>query len=506
MSSRPTKPIKPTGLTNLTNLTKATGPTDLIKATRPIKPIKLTGLTGPTKSPTHRVKFREPLCFLCNYPDYPDTPCVPSPDPNPDPDTSFAAHKLAMESKYKLDMETKHKEVCDCGKMDNSCPRGGGGVVIPTATYTSCDYDDGDDDDDDPIGAQITAQINEQHNAQVREQHNAQVREQHSAQVSKQHHTSTSDRTLSVPAPASAPSAPTPSPAPTTSAAPLIEEEEEVLNLRHMLESIGLRGAPWYKNTPITVCYNCLRTSKVSKCGQCGRVAYCSKSCQKADWSDHKKKCKGLALPALPETRTTIEERFVTIFDYLNTSLLMGRDPFTHAISWAVPCMETIKTISLFCLKHNLTSILEIGAGHGLWALLLQMTGLTVHATDPCVSHGLENTGTDGFFTTVERLSHTGAIKKYVIDEKDPEKVPKVLFLCWPGHNEPFAAETIKMFAAAAAETPGDKYLIYIGEPRGGCCADDRFFDIIRSSDHISFDVPRWPGIYDSGKIFRLKR
>lgn len=369
---------------------------------------------APSKSPPLRVKFLEPvaLCIPCNHSDSSDTACVSS-DTDPDPDTPFGAYKLAM--------KTKHKEVCDCGKMDNSCPRGGGGVVIPTPT----------------------------------------------------------------------------------SAAQLIEEEEEVLNLGHMMESIRLRGAPWDKNTPITVCNNCLKTSKVSKCGQCGNVAYCGKECQKADWSEHKGKCKGRPLH---ETTITLKERFATIFDYLNRSLSIGRDPFTHAISWAVPCMETINYITEFCYKNGLSTILEIGAGHGLWSLLLQMTGLTIHTTDPCVSHGLKNTGTDGFFTTIDRLSNTEAIEKYIIDEKDPEKVPKVLFLCWPGHNEPFAAETIEMFATAAAKIPGDKYLIYIGEPRGGCTADDRFFDILRSCDHLNFDVPRWPGIYDSGKIFRLKR
>ena len=44
------------------------------------------------------------------------------------------------------------------------------------------------------------------------------------------------------------------------------------------------------------LCYNCYepRTSEkiLQRCGGCQLVAYCSRSCQQEDWSDHKQVCK----------------------------------------------------------------------------------------------------------------------------------------------------------------------------------------------------------------------
>lgn len=54
--------------------------------------------------------------------------------------------------------------------------------------------------------------------------------------------------------------------------------------------------ATTYKNQniqkPTTMCKVCLKTGKdVKRCGRCQRVYYCSRECQKSDWSEHKVDC-----------------------------------------------------------------------------------------------------------------------------------------------------------------------------------------------------------------------
>ncbi len=40
-----------------------------------------------------------------------------------------------------------------------------------------------------------------------------------------------------------------------------------------------------------TSCSSCGKTDNLKKCGRCKQVSYCSGSCQKADWTAHKKSC-----------------------------------------------------------------------------------------------------------------------------------------------------------------------------------------------------------------------
>ena len=60
----------------------------------------------------------------------------------------------------------------------------------------------------------------------------------------------------------------------------------------------------------------------------------------------------------------------------------------------------------------------------------------------------------------------------YICNKKFPEK--EVLISIWPLYLDPMLTDAIKIFT-------GDK-LIYIGEEKGGCTADDEFFEILENN------------------------
>lgn len=83
----------------------------------------------------------------------------------------------------------------------------------------------------------------------------------------------------------------------------------------------------------------------------------------------------------------------------------------------------------------------------------------------------------------------------------DGEPVNHVLFLCWPpAWQQPMARN-----ALVAYQRLGGDQLIYIGEPRGGMCADDHFFDALEAGWLLADQVPNyvtWSNFNDSAQLW----
>ena len=136
------------------------------------------------------------------------------------------------------------------------------------------------------------------------------------------------------------------------------------------------------------------------------------------------------------------------------------RTAFNTTYAWAVPDPMAIATI---VASAGSRTIVEIGAGTGLWAGLLAAAGAHVEAWDATpVGRGSHYHPTArGTFHPV-RVGSVEALRGHV----DP-----VLLLCWPPHRGRLAAD-------ALAVHPGD-VLVYIGERRGGSTADPDFFEAL---------------------------
>ena len=154
------------------------------------------------------------------------------------------------------------------------------------------------------------------------------------------------------------------------------------------------------------------------------------------------------------------------------------RTYFTKEYGWSVPNEEAIKEIKDFVEDDE---CLEIGAGYGLWAKLMQDVGIDIVPTDS-FGHRSGWVPEDKSFTYVEDLNSEEALDKY--DDAN------VLMMSWPPYDNPLASDAITAFS-------GGK-LISIGEC-GGCTADSKFFEILDSQwvNVGNVQIPQWEGIHD---------
>jgi len=159
----------------------------------------------------------------------------------------------------------------------------------------------------------------------------------------------------------------------------------------------------------------------------------------------------------------------------INTTMwyLIERDSFTKIFSWAIPDKKTIDDIKTFV---DGDSVLEIGAGNGLWYYLLKKLGVNIHATDI-------------YNDNVEVLTNIEALEKYETN---------VLFMCWPPYSDSMAYESLKKFN-------GNK-LIYIGEGEGGFTGDYYFHEELEEwKFEKMISIKMWYGINDSVFLYVRK-
>ncbi|MDN3354312.1 hypothetical protein [Actinomadura sp. DC4] len=137
--------------------------------------------------------------------------------------------------------------------------------------------------------------------------------------------------------------------------------------------------------------------------------------------------------------------------------LPVGHHTLTKRYAWAIPSPGDIGWLAQIVGDRGLV---EIGAGSGYWAWQARQAGIDVIAYEP--ADAATNPYTDGTeYAPMLREGHPAAAR-----HRD-----RVLLLCWPSHDLPWAAETLGVY-------PGD-LLVYIGQDRGGNCADDAFFHLL---------------------------
>jgi len=155
--------------------------------------------------------------------------------------------------------------------------------------------------------------------------------------------------------------------------------------------------------------------------------------------------------------------------------------------------------------------IVEVGAGLGYWAWLLRQAGAEVRATDvrppaqyydaggrlcttPSRRRGRPNEWCEPrpAWTLVEEADAAAAAAAA------PETA--ALLIVWPPYADPMAFDALRAFRGAV--------LWYVGEGRGGACADVAFFDELEESweqDELHALV-RFPGMYDWASRWRRRQ
>ena len=145
------------------------------------------------------------------------------------------------------------------------------------------------------------------------------------------------------------------------------------------------------------------------------------------------------------------------------------------------------KTVDLVIEKINNRTCLEIMGGLGWLAHALSLANVDIVSTDDFSWEKSQPSYIQKCRFDVERLEASKAVDKY----SDKE----VLLCTWPPYNENAFTKAIKNWS---------KDIIYIGEDRDGCTADDEFFEIFEVEEQLT--IPTWPWIHDSLMIGKIKQ
>ena len=159
------------------------------------------------------------------------------------------------------------------------------------------------------------------------------------------------------------------------------------------------------------------------------------------------------------------------------------RDQCIGAFGFAIPDLRAIQMIA------KLKKVVEIGAGSGYWAWLLNQRGVDVRAYDNR-SRGRGAMYWDYHWGYVEIDNHG------VLLSTPPEYA---LMLCWPEYEESQAVDSLKAFKG--------NDVIYVGEREGGCTGDDKFFRLLAKNWTMTAEhaIPTFPGIHDQLQIYHRK-
>jgi hypothetical protein len=181
--------------------------------------------------------------------------------------------------------------------------------------------------------------------------------------------------------------------------------------------------------------------------------------------------------------------------------------------SWAIPTPQALD----FIHKHAPGGIIEVGAGRGYWASLLQKAhgADSIIATDrmPPTMAGVNSyhpsqpetwredlepfrprrtcLQAKGTFTEVAMMKANDAAGLYP---------GRALMLCWPPYDTPMAAEALATYAGNT--------VIYIGEGYGGCTGNDKFHQLLEEQWEAvdNYHIPQWIGIHDYVCIYRRQQ
>ncbi|MCL2188026.1 MAG: hypothetical protein FWC16_03125 [Defluviitaleaceae bacterium] len=123
------------------------------------------------------------------------------------------------------------------------------------------------------------------------------------------------------------------------------------------------------------------------------------------------------------------------------------------------------------------TPCLEIMAGKGVLAKALSDCGVQIRATDNFAWEWVKNTNAtdaqtlkeEDVWYNVAQLDGVESVEKYGTEIG-------FLLCCWPSFQDP----TIHNALIKMREVNPSCKLIYIGEPKGGCTANDDFFNAVK--------------------------
>ena len=153
------------------------------------------------------------------------------------------------------------------------------------------------------------------------------------------------------------------------------------------------------------------------------------------------------------------------------------RREWAKKYAWAIPNAEAIERIV------EESPIVEIGAGTGYWAWLIDQKGgdIICYDVDP-------PTDEEAWYDV-----------KWGDHEKASAFPNRTLFLSWVSYNEDWGLKALKNYE-------GDTVIV-IGEGSGGCTGDSGFHSRLAHNWKVvdSVNIPQWYGIHDYMRVYKRK-
>lgn len=157
------------------------------------------------------------------------------------------------------------------------------------------------------------------------------------------------------------------------------------------------------------------------------------------------------------------------------------RKRIRHTYGYAVPGPHNIKVVASYA------PLVEMGAGTGYWAYLLQEMGVDIIPYDNRSEHF---DFSDMRYWTKVRRGGPKQLKKHA---------DRTLLLCWPPYHQDMSSKCLKFYR-------GDT-IIYVGEEAGGCTGDHVFHNRLMEEFRLvkTIPVPQWEFARDQMEIWVRK-
>lgn len=179
---------------------------------------------------------------------------------------------------------------------------------------------------------------------------------------------------------------------------------------------------------------------------------------------------------------------------------LTTRDELCKQYTWSIP-----DPLSLEFVKAHIGPSADLnGAGTGYWSWQLSQMGIDMVAYDLFPPqhtgqnhyHSPRNKRGEALLGIVREVFFDVRAGNHLMAGKHPDRT---LLLCWPPYSDDMAAQALQAYLG--------KRLIYIGEPCGGCTADDDFFALLDEAwEEIAEHRPvQWWGIHDYITVYGRK-
>ncbi|MDR1960761.1 MAG: hypothetical protein LBQ16_00585 [Gracilibacteraceae bacterium] len=153
--------------------------------------------------------------------------------------------------------------------------------------------------------------------------------------------------------------------------------------------------------------------------------------------------------------------KFVDDFNYRNFQF---KNKYNEEFGFAAVTAEFVQVLSKFIKLYSSKPVLEIMSGKGYLAYMLNKAGVKIIATDIQTENNK--------YYKIEQIEATQAIKKYAGDID-------FIIMSWPEYRSASGKEALK----AMREYAANAYMIFIGENKDGCTADDEFYDILEYAE-----------------------